>query len=80
MLFRSQTDNIFDAVNYQTLFDLIKEEMKITSNLLEHVCARILDAIYNRFGYEIINVKITLSKCNPPLGGKVEKVSLTLSR
>ena len=76
----SKSDNIMEALNYQTLFDLIKDQMKITSNLLEHVCARILDAIYERFGLEIINASITVSKCNPPLGGKLEKVSLTLSR
>jgi 7,8-dihydroneopterin aldolase/epimerase/oxygenase len=76
----SKSDNILEALNYQTLFDLIKEQMKITSNILEHVCARILDAIYEQFGKEVINATVTVSKCNPPLGGKLDKVSLTLSR
>ena len=76
----SKSDNISDALNYQNLFDLVKAEMKITSNILEHVCARILDAIYERFGAELITVSVTVSKCNPPLGGKIDKVSLTLSR
>ena len=76
----SKSDNISDAVNYQTLFDVVKAEMKITSNILEHVCARILDAIYERFGVELITASVTVSKCNPPLGGKLDKVSLTLSR
>lgn len=76
----SQTDNITDALNYQTLYDIIKVQMKVSSNLLEHVCARILDAIYERFELEIVNATVTVSKCNPPLGGKLEKVSLTLSR
>jgi len=75
-----KSDNINDALNYQTLFDLVKEQMKMTSNLLEHVCARILDSIYEHFGDEIINATVTVSKCNPPLGGKLDKVSLTLSR
>ena len=76
----SKSDDIADALNYQTLFNIVKDEMKITSNILEHVCARILDAIYKRFGVELIAVSVTVSKCNPPLGGKLDKVSLTLSR
>jgi dihydroneopterin aldolase len=76
----SKSDNIADALNYQTLFDILKAEMKISSNLLEHVCARILDSIFDRFGSEIISASVTVSKCNPPLGGKLDKVSLTLSR
>ena len=75
-----KSDDIADALNYQTLFNIVKDEMKITSNILEHVCARILDAIYERFGAELITVSVTVSKCNPPLGGKLDNVSLTLSR
>lgn len=76
----SVSDNINDALNYQTVYDIIKEEIKIPSNLLEHVSTRILDALYVEFGNQIITSKITVSKINPPLGGKVEKVSLSISR
>jgi len=75
-----QTDAIADALNYQTLYDLVKVEMKQPSALLEYVCNRILDAVYVQFGGRIISASIKVSKCNPPLGGKLEKVSLTLSR
>jgi len=76
----SQSDNIDEALNYQSLYNLVKEQMKITSNLLEHVCLRILDTIYEQYNSKIITATVTVSKCNPPLGGKLEKVSLTLSK
>ena len=35
------SDDINDALNYQRVYEYIKEEMKITSHLLENVCKRI---------------------------------------
>jgi len=74
-----ETDNLRDAINYQIVYDLIKKEMQIKSYLLEHIGNRIIDAIYEFFP-EIDEVKIKISKMNPPLGGKVEKVSVVLNK
>lgn len=74
------SDNIEDALNYQALYDIVKIQMDKTSNLLEHVAGRILKAIDERFGKRVTSVIITVSKINPPLGGKLEKVSLTLHK
>ena len=76
----SESDMITHALNYQILYNLVKEEMSQPSDLLEHVCRRILDAVYREFANEVINATVTVSKCNPPLGGKLDKVSLTISR
>ena len=75
----AQSDNIADAVNYQIIFDLVKEQMAVTSHLLEHVAKRILDAIYGKYpNLDMASVKV--SKVNPPLGGQTQQVSVTLSR
>lgn len=75
----TQTDSIKDALNYQKVYELIKEEMSLKSHLLEHVAGRILDSLYKNFnGIETTTLKI--SKVNPPVGGQVNKVSVTLSR
>lgn len=74
-----QTDRVEDSINYLTVYELIKEQMEITSNTLEHVCGRIIEAIYVRFP-EAVRVRVKVSKMAPPLGGKIERVSLTLEK
>ena len=75
----AQTDRIGDALNYQRAYEMIKEQLQIKSHLLEHVCERILDSLYNNFE-ELRYATVKVSKMNPPMGGQIEKVSLTLSR
>jgi len=73
------SDNIDDAVNYQTCYKIVKAEMQKKSNLLEHIAGRILNSLsQNLSGIEKLSVKV--SKMNPPMGGKIEKVSITMSK
>lgn len=74
------SDNINDALNYQIAYNIVKKQMKQSSDLLEHVCKRILDALYERFPNEIIAAKVKVSKMRPPMGGAMDCVSLTLTR
>lgn len=73
------SDSLHDTVNYQEVFQLVKEEMKITSKLLEHVGRRILDTLKERFP-QIEKARIKIRKLNPPLGGKMDFVSLELTQ
>ena len=41
----AMSDSLDDAVNYQIIFDIVKEEMEIPSNLLENVAYRILKRV-----------------------------------
>lgn len=75
----SISDNLKDALNYQTAYEIVKTEMSITSHLLENVTKRILDSLYSNFN-SITKAEIKISKMNPPMGGEIEKVSVTLSR
>jgi dihydroneopterin aldolase len=79
MRLASESDNIVDAVNYQTAYNIVKDEMIIPSNLLENVCFRILDALYDKMS-DIKKATVKVSKLNPAMGGKVEKTSVTQSR
>ncbi len=72
------TDELNDTLNYQEVYDVIKQEMEIPSNLIEHVGQRILDAIVKQFPI-VKSLKVKLSKLNPPLGGDVECVSIELT-
>jgi dihydroneopterin aldolase len=75
----SESDNIIDAVNYQTAYNIVREEMETPSNLLENVCFRILNALYDKMT-DIKTATVKVSKLNPAIGGKTEKASVTLSR
>ena len=73
-----KTDNLQDTVNYQLVYQLVKKEMETTSRLLEYVGRRILDRIKREFP-EVAHARIKIRKLNPPLGGKMDFVSLELS-
>jgi dihydroneopterin aldolase len=74
-----ESDNLEDALNYQTAYEIVKKEMNITSHLLEHVAQRILNSLYVHFT-TIKKAEVKISKMNPPMGGEIEKVSVTLTR
>lgn len=73
------SDNLNDALDYQKVYTLIKEEMEKKSFLLENICSRILDKLYLQFN-SIEKASIKVSKINPPMGGQIKKVSVTLTR
>lgn len=73
-----ETDELRDTVNYQAIFQLVKKEMEITSKLLEHVGRRILNRVMENFP-QIESSTVKIRKMNPPLGGKMNFVSLTLT-
>jgi len=74
------SDKLEDAVNYQKAYQIIKKEMRRTkSNLLENIGKRILDALYQEMeGIE--KARIRIRKLNPPMGGPIKSVGVTLSR
>jgi dihydroneopterin aldolase len=70
------SDNLSETINYQAVYNLTKVEIEKKSYLLEHIAKRITDSIISNFG-QIESLKVRISKINPPLGGKIEKVSFT---
>ncbi len=75
----TESDNLKDAVNYQRVYEIVKQQMETKSYLLEHIAGRILDSIYSEMkGIEKVTVKV--SKLNPPMGGKIGSVSVVMSR
>lgn len=73
------TDNIGDALSYQTAYEIIAREMMKRSHLLEHVGKRILTALYEAFP-QLEYAKIKISKMNPPLGGQIGCTSVSLEK
>ena len=72
-----ETDDLSKAIDYQQVYAIIKQEMEIPSKLLEHVARRIVVHLRGSFP-QVESVKIKISKMQPPLGGNIDKVSVTL--
>jgi len=72
------SDNINDTVNYQMVYNLVKEEMERPSHLLENIARRLIVKVCGQF-QTITKAKVKISKMNPPMGGKMKCVSLTLN-
>ncbi|MFN2395627.1 MAG: dihydroneopterin aldolase [Bacteroidales bacterium] len=73
------SDNLKDTVNYQEVYNTIREQVDVKSHLLEHVARRTLDAVMEKFD-GISHLKVKISKMNPPMGGKMKCVSLEMER
>lgn len=61
-------DQLDGTVNYAEVYEVVREEMKQPSALLEHVAARISRALLRKFRL-IRTVQIEVRKCVPPIEG-----------
>ena len=73
------TDELAHTLNYQLVYDVVKTQMEIPSKLIEHIGQRILEALFNEFPL-LTGLELKLSKLNPPLGGKVDRVTIELTK
>lgn len=74
-----QSDDLEDALNYENIYNMVKAEMEIRSNLLEHAAHRILDKLTEQFK-AVQSAELTIAKLNPPLKGIVQQVSVTIKQ
>lgn len=73
-----KSDDLNDTLDYQSVYLLVKAEMAEHSALLEHVAQRILTKLHQEFK-QIEFAEVCVSKMNPPLGGQIGSVSVTLN-
>ncbi len=75
----SITDELADTVDYVLLQNIVRQEMAVRAKLLEHVAKRIIDSVLKQL--EMVDqVKVSVAKKNPPIGGDVAEVSVTMKR
>jgi len=75
----AETDCLDDTVNYASVYAIVKEEMAIPSNLIEHIAHRIVRHIRMDFP-QIKTVEIRLAKQNPPFGGDIREVAVAIKQ
>ena len=71
------SDDVTKAVNYLTVFEIVERTMQRTQRTIEAAAANIIEAVKEAFP-QIVEVECTVAKLAPPLGGKIDKVSVTL--
>jgi len=72
------SDKLEDTVNYGLVYDLVKEEMSMPSDLLENVAGRIVRRIAEKFP-EFVRFSVRVSKRRPPVEGPVQWSRVTLT-
>ena len=70
-------DAVEEAVNYLTVYEIVRERMAVTQRTIERVATNIIEALHARFP-AVRHVRCTVAKLAPPLGGKIARVSGTL--
>lgn len=75
----SKTDSLSDTVDYVTLNKIVVEEMSMPHKLLEVVAEKIICNVLRNLPM-VIQVKVAVSKINPPINGDVEKVTVVLQK
>ncbi|OUN58145.1 dihydroneopterin aldolase [Alistipes sp. An66] len=72
-------DSVEKAVNYLTVYEVVRRQMAVTQRTIERVSMNIIDTIRTEFP-QVRHVKCTVSKLAPPLGGKLDRVSVVLEK
>lgn len=75
----SNSDQLSDTLDYVQAHRIVQEEMKIPSNLLEHVAERILKRFLDTFE-QLERTTVAVAKVNPPIMGNVASVSVRLTK
>ncbi len=75
----ARNDSLADSVNYVTVYEIVRREMAKPSDIIENVAYRILESVCGAFP-QVVSGKVKVSKLAPPVGGKMERVSVTLTK
>jgi len=71
-----KTDDLTHTVDYVRIIEIVKEQMAIRSNMIEHPAKRIVDAILTL--YKVQKVKVEVEKIQPPIDATFDKISVTI--
>ncbi|MFZ2907372.1 MAG: dihydroneopterin aldolase [Cyclobacteriaceae bacterium] len=72
-------DTLVGTVDYEALYRIVKSEMEKPSKLLETVAEKIMQEVLQQL-QAVISVELSISKINPPIGGKCKKAVVSISK
>lgn len=70
-------DDLSGTVDYVVVNRIVAREMAIRSKLIEHVGHRIVKGIQEEIR-EVRNLRVKVTKINPPINGDVDNVAITI--
>jgi dihydroneopterin aldolase len=70
-----RTDDLTHTIHYASVYEIVKQEMAVPSQLIEHVAGRILKHLRDVFP-QIEVIEIRLAKKNPPFGGDIREAAV----
>lgn len=73
----AESDSVDDTLNYAHIYNIVKEEMALQSNLVEHVAGRIGRRVLAEFPLAD-NVRVEVVKLNPPMGAACDGAGVEL--
>lgn len=74
----AESDSVDDTLNYAHIYNIVKEEMALQSNLVEHVAGRIGRRVLAEFPLAD-NVRVKVVKLNPPMGAACDGAGVELT-
>ena len=78
MMKACNSDNLANTISYADVYEVIKEEMMKPSSLLENVCGRIIEELFDKFD-RVKEIEISLAKRNPPMNADIEEAGVEIT-
>jgi dihydroneopterin aldolase len=75
----AESDDLNDTISYADINDILHKEMKIKSQLLEHVAGRMILKIRESFP-QIDYIKLKITKTAPHMEGEMKGASIELEK
>ena len=70
-------DKLEGTVNYEKVYEIVRDVMSIDANLLEHLAGKMIKALRAAFD-DVTQVSVRVSKYNPPIKGLCQKATVEL--
>ena len=70
-------DKLDGTVNYERVYEIVRDVMSIDANLLEHLAGKMIKALKDNFS-EARKVQVKISKYNPPIMGLCHRAMVEL--
>ncbi|MAE81988.1 MAG: dihydroneopterin aldolase [Flammeovirgaceae bacterium] len=70
-------DKLEGTVNYERVYEVVAEVMNIDAQLLEHLAGKMIRQLKSEFP-QVNQVKVKVSKYNPPIKGLCHRAVVTL--
>jgi len=74
-----KSDKLEHTINYQVVYQRIKQIMTVHHNVIEHVANHILETVLTDFP-AALHVRCKIQKSDPPLGGRIVSVAFEAER